>query len=59
MISGVGAQALIDVCAHVGFQVWAPRLLIGVRTHLGALGLCAQAARPFIWVCINRASGVC
>ena len=28
----------------------APRLLIEVHSHPGALGLCAQAAQPLIWV---------
>ena len=44
MISGVGAQALIDVCAHVGFQVWAPSLLIWV---------CANQASCVYWGCLS------
>ena len=54
-----GQPALIQVCTHPSFQVWAPRPLIEVRTHPGALGLCAQAARLLIWVLTNWASGVC
>ena len=34
-----GSRVLIRVHAHPGFQVWAPRPLIGVRTHWGTLGL--------------------
>ena len=34
-----GSRVLIRVHAHPGFQVWAPRPLIGVRTHGGTLGL--------------------
>ena len=30
--------------------MWAPRSLIGVRTHLGALGLCAETAGRLIRV---------
>ena len=38
------ARLLIRVLNHLRFQVWVPRPLIVVRTHPGALGLCAQAA---------------
>ena len=41
---------MIMVCTHPVFQVWAPRPLIGIRTDLGALGLCAQVAWSLIWV---------
>ena len=44
------AGAMIRMCAHPGFHLWAPRPLIGVRTHPGALGLWAQAAWPLICV---------
>ena len=44
------ARPLTRVHTLPRFQVWAPRLLIGVRTHMGALGLCAQAAGPVIGV---------
>ena len=38
------AGPLIRVRTHLRFQVWAPRPLIDVRTHPGALGLSSQAA---------------
>ena len=44
------ARLLIGVCTHLGLQVWAPRLLIGVYTDWGALGPCAQAAGLLIRV---------
>ena len=48
-IPGFGAvcrafDPLIQVCTHLRFQVWAPRPLIEVRAHPGALSLCAHAA---------------
>ena len=46
----MGQQPLIQVHTHMGFQVWVPRPLIEVHAHPGALGLCAQAACPLIWV---------
>ena len=41
---GSAAGPLIRVRTHPGFQLWAPRILIGVHTHPGTLGLCVQAA---------------
>ena len=38
------------VHTHPGFQVWVPRLLMGVCTYPQALGLCAQASWSIIWV---------
>ena len=32
------------------FQVWALRALIEVCSYQGALGLCAQAAEPLLWM---------
>ena len=39
------AGPLIGLCTHLGLQVWAPTLLIGVHTNLGfrcVLGLLIQ-----------------
>ena len=30
--------------------MWAPRMMIEVHTHPGALSLCAQAAKSLIWM---------
>ena len=45
---GAHPPKVSGVVAHSWFQVWVSRPLIEVRTHPGALGLCAQAARPLI-----------
>ena len=45
-----GIQPLIRVCTHWRYPVWVPRSLMEVRSHPGALCLCAQAAGPFIRV---------
>ena len=37
------------VGAHLGFPVWAARLLIEVCAHPGALCLCTQASGLLIW----------
>ena len=54
------ARSLIRVRTHPGFQGWAPRLLIEVRTYLGVFSLCAQTAWPLINVCVHPgALGLC
>ena len=45
-----GSQLLIQECTQPRFQVWAPRPLIEVLAHPGALGLGTQAAKPLTWV---------
>ena len=49
-VSGVGAQAADQSVRSPGVSGVGPRPLIGVHTHPGALGLCAQATGPLIWV---------
>ena len=49
-------KLLIEVYAHLGFQLWAPRPLIAVRARLGFQ---VWVPSPLIWVCVNLASGVC
>ena len=43
------SQPLIMERTHPRFLVWAPRLLLEVHAHPGALGVCAQAAAQLIW----------
>ena len=45
-----GSQPLIRVHTQLRFQLWAPRPLMEVRAHPGALRLCTHAAEPFIRV---------